>query len=360
MSNLPNDVTDADMLAALGAAAEAAKTPEALAPTPKAAPAEKAEEPAAEEPVEAPAEEAEVEEKTAAPTANDTPTKVNVDRVVERLFGQYQMSPDVIDAMDDAERLKTADALALKVLKRAAVPQRFIDAMSPEERVAEAIPLRVRQRQQDRAGSPVKSTNLNGEGRTPQPQARAVAPVATDPLAEVGDELDLLDPAASQKVRGGVKQVQDELAAVKSELALAHERVRASNFADAFVAVLEESPSLKGQHQAIRLALNDSTIFSDEDRALLDSGGDGLVELVRRAAEDHGYVPQSPAKTPKAPPVSQARNTPPKPSARGGTGRAAEPVLTDDQKQARIDKALMMSGFDENKARQLLASGKVF
>ena len=357
--NLPQDVSDAAMLAALGAAAEAAKTPEALTPTHKAPAPEKAPEAAPEaaaepEPTEEPEQ---AEESTPEPEKPATPA-INVDRVVERLFSQYSMAPDAIDAMDDATRLKTADALAVKVLKRAAIPQRFIDQMSPEERVAEAIPHRVRQRQQDRqqGSTPARSPNLNGEGRTPQPQARAVEPVATDPLAGVGDELDSLDPEATGKVRQVVKGVQDELAAVKSELAKAQERVRASNFADAFVTVLEEFPALQGQHQAIREALNDLP----ESERMLDTSGPGLVELVRRAAEDFGYVPQSPAKTPKAAPASQARHTPPRPNGRGGTGRASEPVLTDDQKQARIDKALIASGFDEAKARALLASGKVF
>jgi len=345
--------SDAELMAALG------MTPEKPA-APAAKPEPKAEEPAEEaEPVaedeqdpgdEPPADDAAEKPKPAAPA-------INADRVIERLFGQYNMPPDAIAAMDDATRLKTAESLAMKVLTRAGIPKRFIDQMTPEERIAEAIPHRVRQRQQDRAGVKPRSTELNGEGRTAQPQARPGVAAATDPLDGIGDELGSIDPEAVQKVRGVVKGVQDELAQVKRELSEAKEFRRASNFADAFVAVLEESPGLRGQHQAIREALND---LPGSEHAL-DTPGEQLVELVRRAAEDFGYVPQSPAQAaaPKAAPRSAARNTPPKPSARGGGGRVVAKALTPDEQDARELRALAAANFDEAKARELLRTGKV-
>ena len=351
----PKEASDADLAKMLGL--DLGDGQKVTEPVEEPVVEEKAEEPAVETEAAVEAESAPEADVAAEPVAKAPDAhKINVDRVVERLFSQYSMSPDAIDAMDDATRLRTADAMAVKVLKRAKIPQRFIDAMSPEERVAEAIPHRAGQRQQDRASRP---NELTGEGRRPQPQAKAVEPVATDPLIGVGDELDLLDPAAKQKLLDRDKRVQDELAQTKSELARARERVRASNFADAFVTVLEEIPAMQGQHQAITQALNDDR-FTDEDRALLDSGGDGLVELVRRAAEEVGFVPQSPVKeAPKTTPASQARNTPPKPSGRGGTGRAAPKTLTPEQEDARQLRALSMSGFDEVKARELLRTGRV-
>lgn len=358
MSDQVKEPTDSDLAAAIGLSL-AEPTPAPLDPEPEvvAETVVPADLPGVKEHLDGEGDEPETNEPAdAAPVAKAAPT-INVDRVVERLFSQYSMSPDAVDAMDDATRLKTADALAVKVLKRANIPQRFIDQMKPEERVAESIQHRIRQKQQDRqqGGKPARPNELNGEGRQTQPQARPVADEASDPFTGIAEEVDSLDPELGTKLRAGAKGVHDELATAKSELAKLREFRRASNFADAFVEVLDEMPSLKGQHQAIRMALNELP----ESGQLLETSGPELLELVRRVAEDFGYVSTGPAKASTDQPKSQARNTPPKPSARGGTGRAAAKTLTPAEQDARELRALALTGFDEVKARELLRTGKV-
>ncbi len=330
---------------------------EEKAPAPAPAPEPETEEPAETEAVEetAPAAEEPQDEPEAAEDPGVTP---RIARLSERFLTQgFRYSPNRLDRMDDSAIAKEADSKARETLLLAKFPKRLVDQMEPGERLEAALDWRPRVLEGQRNFSRSKADGLPGtktigEGRTAartQPGAGAPqdpSPGGTDPLEGLGDELELFDPAVKAKV----EKLQAERDQLSRKYESASRIVAATNLAEAIGTVDDARPGVADDHQAVMAAAKDLALLHNHDwETIVASGGDALVRLVERAAEELGFT-QRPRRNATERPTSKAPpRTPPKPSGRGGKPAP----MTEDQKDLRAVEALMQARGDPAKAASI-------
>jgi hypothetical protein len=289
-------------------------------------------------------EEAEEPANDAAPTI--TPRMA---RLAERfLTGGFRYSTARVDKFDDAGLVQEAEARATETLKLAKYPERVIKAMTPDERFQAALEWRPRlvaaQQEYSRSkanGLPAKQTI--GEGRTSartQPLPGAVKD--SDPTG-LDDELDLADPA----VKTAYQKLRAEKEALEQRTAALTRRVTVENLASAIGTVDDDRPGVADDHEAVLAAAKDIAHSSNLDfDEIAATGGDELVRLVERAADELRFTRKPRERAASTLQVNRTPKTPPRPSGRGGSVRA----MTDDAKDQAAVEAIMSAKGDLNRA----------
>lgn len=337
------DAFIAQMMGKEAPKAEPAKVDEKPAPVEPTAEAE----PAAEDEQDAGDE---TPEETEQPATDAAPTITpRMARLAERfLTGGFRYSTTRVDRFDDAGLVQEAEARATETLKLAKYPERVIKAMTPDERFQAALEWRPRLVEAQREYSRSKANSLPakqtiGEGRTSaRTQPTPGAARDSDPTG-LDDDLDLADPA----VKTAYQKLRAEKEALEQRTAALTRRVTVENLTSAIGTVDDDRPGVADDHEAVMAAAKDIAHSSNLDfDEIAATGGDELVRLVERAADELRFTRKPRERAASTQPVNRTPKTPPRPSGRGGSVRA----MTDDAKDQAAVEAIMSAKGDLHRA----------